>query len=397
MKSVQFMLLTIAVLGGWLVNADSVSAQTWTQTSAPNISWQAIASSADGVKLVAVKPYIPAIYTSTNSGTSWISNNAPSIEWWSVASSADGTHLIAAASYDLNGIYTSTNSGATWVSNNVPRNAWFSVVSSADGTKLIAVAGGGQLIGPIYTSSDSGVTWTSNNLAVDHWYSVACSADGSKLVAGDTSGKIFTSTDSGITWTQPSSLSGVVYSLASSVDGSRLIAGCSVSGVGIVYTSMDSGNSWVSNNLSLGNSGLLSVSSSADGTKLVVASQTKGIYSSIDSGATWISDNAPNQVWEAVASSADENRLAVCTVKSSPGGIWISQTTPTPQLNIAPTDSNLKLSWLVPSTNFVLQQSSDLSSWSDVTNPPALNLANLQDEVVLSPTNSGGFYRLESR
>jgi hypothetical protein len=76
--------------------------------------------------------------------------------------------------------------------------------------------------------------------------------------------------------------------------------------------------------------------------------------------------------------------------------IWTSQAMPTPRLNIAPTNSNLKLSWIVPSTNFVLQQSLDLSSWTNVTDAPALNLTNLQDEVIQSPTNGSGFYRLES-
>jgi hypothetical protein len=43
-----------------------------------------------------------------------------------------------------------------------------------------------------------------------------------------------------------------------------------------------------------------------------------------------------------------------------------------------------------------MQQSSDLSSWSDVTNAPVLNPANLQNEMVLSPSNSSGFYRLKT-
>jgi hypothetical protein len=46
--------------------------------------------------------------------------------------------------------------------------------------------------------------------------------------------------------------------------------------------------------------------------------------------------------------------------------------------------------------NFVLQQSSDLASWTDMTDTPALNLTNLQNEVVLSPTNGSGFYRLKT-
>jgi hypothetical protein len=78
------------------------------------------------------------------------------------------------------------------------------------------------------------------------------------------------------------------------------------------------------------------------------------------------------------------------------GGIYTSQITPTPQLNLTPSGGNLTASWIIPSTNFVLQQSADLSSWTDVTNSPALNLNDLQDEIVLSPTNGSGFYRLKT-
>jgi len=63
---------------------------------------------------------------------------------------------------------------------------------------------------------------------------------------------------------------------------------------------------------------------------------------------------------------------------------------------IAPTNGSLKLSWLVPSTNFVMQQSPDLQNWADMTNQPVLNLTNLQNEVILSPPGSNVFYRLKT-
>ena len=50
----------------------------------------------------------------------------------------------------------------------------------------------------------------------------------------------------------------------------------------------------------------------------------------------------------------------------------------------------------MPSTNFVMQQSSDLLNWADMTNQPVLNLTNLQDEVILPPPGSDVFYRLKS-
>jgi hypothetical protein len=78
------------------------------------------------------------------------------------------------------------------------------------------------------------------------------------------------------------------------------------------------------------------------------------------------------------------------------GGIYTWQTTPAPQLNLAASSTNLFLSWIVPSTNFVLQQSPDLISWEDVTNTTTLNLTNLQNQITLLPANSS-FFRLISQ
>jgi hypothetical protein len=61
----------------------------------------------------------------------------------------------------------------------------------------------------------------------------------------------------------------------------------------------------------------------------------------------------------------------------------------------------------VKSIKFMLLTTAVLCGWLTIvgsafaqtwtqTSAPTLNLTNLQDEVVLSPTNNGGFYRLES-
>src|ERR1700753_4303983 len=73
----------------------SLHADVWKQTDAPVENWQAVASSADGIKLVAVIAG-DGIWTSTNSGSNWIKSGAPADNWISVASSADGAKLIAA-------------------------------------------------------------------------------------------------------------------------------------------------------------------------------------------------------------------------------------------------------------------------------------------------------------
>jgi hypothetical protein len=306
------------------------------------------------------------IYTSTNSGITWTQQtNAPNMGWNGVASSTDGSKL-AAITFP-GGIYTSTNSGAVWTQTSASNQEWYAVASSADGTKLVAA--GGNINPPqnynreVYLSTNSGGTWTQTSLPGTEWLSVASSADGTKLIAGDISGGppgfgIYTSTNSGVTW------------ISNSVSSFRF------------------------------NLNWSSVAMSADGTKLVAVNWADGniasvssIYTSTNSGATWQTNNAPNKAWQSVVSSADGGKL-VAAVEG--GGLWISQTTPAPHMNITPTNGNLMLSWMVPSTNFVMQESPDLGSWADMTNPPVLNLTNLQDEVILPPTNSSGFYRLKT-
>jgi len=118
------------------------------------------------------------------------------------------------------------------------------------------------------------------------------------------------------------------------------------------------------------------------------------INTSADSGATWTINSAPDIGWSSVACSADGNKW----VAAADGwGIWTSQSTAAPVLNIAASGASLLLSWTVPSTDFALQKNSDLNTttWTDVTNKPTLNLTNLQNEVALSSANGSRFYRLK--
>lgn len=385
MKSVQFMLLTIAVLGGWLATFNSTFAQTWSRVSA--VSASSISISADGSKIMAAV-YGGGIYVSTNFGVSWTLTTAPSTNWTAIASSFDGNKIIA-TSY-TGGIYISTNAGITWTNSetNAPGQYRILAVSSSDGNKL-AVAD----YFAVSTSTDSGVSWISNPVSSQKWVSLISSADGSKLAIASYL-TLYISTNSGVQWRLITNVPTGSDAIAGAADGNKLATAASHGGI---YTSVDSGATWILTSAPILTNPLTSywqaITSSSDGRKLAATIFNGGIYTSTDFGATWTSNNVPAENWSGIASSADGSILAA----ASTAGIWVLQTTPTPQLNIAPTDSNLKLSWIVPSTNFVLQQSFDLSSWSDVTNTPALNLTNLQDEVVLSPTNSGGFYRLESR
>src|SRR5262245_33146272 len=147
--------------------AVSVSSQTWTPTTAPTNSWSAVASSADGAKLVAAGITYNGdapVYTSTNSGASW--RAVTNISWssnWSVAVSTDGTKMVTASG---GAIYRSSDSGASWTNTSAPITSWIALASSADGDKLFALA---TMSYPcscpgFYTSTNSGTTWVSNSL-----------------------------------------------------------------------------------------------------------------------------------------------------------------------------------------------------------------------------------------
>jgi hypothetical protein len=181
--------------GGIYTSSDS--GNSWTkQTAAPTVAegaaaeipnWQGVASSADGTKLAAAS-FVGVyngigigIWTSTNSGATWAYSSAPVTDWYSIASSSNGMTLVAICG----GLYASTNSGVNWTPTSVSTIATLgdggpAVASSYDGTRLVAVTDGGG----IYTSTNSGTTWMQQaNQPNTEWRAVASSADGTKLVA----------------------------------------------------------------------------------------------------------------------------------------------------------------------------------------------------------------------
>lgn len=307
----------------WMTNAgqsiigfNGSTGSVWAAgTSAANRGWQSVASSADGLKLVAADYLGPAsaggqLYTSTDGGVAWAPRGNNHF-WFAVASSADGVKLVAVDSIGTNflggQIYTSADSGVTWVARESNR-FWGAVASSADGVKLVAVDyyGASFTGGRIYTSTDSGVTWTAreNNR---YWNAVASSADGVKLVAVVDGGQIYTSADSGVTWTARAT-SSAWQSVAASTDGENLVA--AVRG-GQIFTSTNSGVAWTARET---NRFWYAVASSANGVNLAAVDYLGPtfsggrIYTSSDAGVTW-TPRASDRRWTSIASSANGTRL----------------------------------------------------------------------------------------
>jgi hypothetical protein len=88
------------------------------------------------------------IYTSGDSGTTWTPHDS-NRDWAAVASSADGTKLVAA----VNGgrIYTSSDSGATWTPRESGSVSWTEavneVLNSAAGTTTKTFTNGWEFVG----------------------------------------------------------------------------------------------------------------------------------------------------------------------------------------------------------------------------------------------------------
>lgn len=180
--------------------------------------------------------------------------------------------------------------------------------------------------------------------------------------------------------------------MASSVDGNTLIAATTSYIPPRLFTSTDGGGNWTSNSLPEPyNSPRLTAS--ADMHKLVVWLTSLGhIYTSSDLGATWVSNNVPNDYWLQIASTADGNKLVAFQEDS----MWVKTETVAPQLNLKRSNNMLNISWLVPSTNLVLEESLDFNStnWVALTNVPSLNFSNLDNELSIAPSESSAYFRL---
>jgi hypothetical protein len=370
---------------GLLITVVSAFGHTWQQATTLTPAGS-MAMSADG-RIICVVNSANQPVISTNSGATWaVATNSPphgTAYLGTVAVSADGGKIFAALMDSKAWMFVSTDQGATWAKTGFPSTnlpSLYPVACSADGTKVITALP----YNSIFYSTNGGINcYTSSipNLAA----SLASSADGSRMIAGVVNpaandGGVYFSSDFGATWTLTSAPPRNIGSVCTSSDGKWIGALGSTT-----YISSDSGVSWRTNQFTG-----KTIACSADGTNWIIASDH--IYTSTDGGVTWQTNLATAQ-WLGAAVSADGDEMAAV---GSGQGTWIGRLTPSPQLNIQWQNSNVGLSWLIPSTNFVLQQSADLSSpgWTTVSSNPTLNFTNLQQEITVPSTESNAFFRL---
>lgn len=156
-------------------------------------------------------------------------------EWSSIAMSDDGSKMVASAYGEK--IWISTDTGDIWEeATSSPSENWLDVAISSDGSKILAAGDS------LYTSSDGGTTWVpASTVGTRQWFQwrgVAMSSDGSKMAACGY-GEIWTSMDTGDTWLREANFdtdaylypgsgndvnSGMITKVAISSDGSTMVA-----------------------------------------------------------------------------------------------------------------------------------------------------------------------------
>ena len=149
-------------------------------------------------------------------------------------------------------------------------------------------------------------TWITSVESTKEWRGITSSSDGTKLAATVFGGNIWTSTDSGATWIEDTSVGSTKHwgSITSSSDGTKLavVSGGRYDGGGNIWTSTDSGATWIEDTSVGSTKDWFAITSSSDGTKLAAVAWNGNIWTSTDSGATWTEDTS---VGSTITSGAD--------------------------------------------------------------------------------------------
>lgn len=399
----------LALIAAGVFHEAEAQAQTWAQIPFQGTNFQAVACSADGTKVLVVEMVRPGtaptnegpLWLSTDSGTTWntLGLDIPSTNTWGPAAmSADGSKIFVGTGGSLSGrlgsIFCSYDGGSTWTVTTSPTRHWQYMACSGNGQTVIATAPTSSA-GRCYISYDAGVSWNSNGVVTAQ---VGCSANGMVIMGMGSSG-LQISTNGGFSFTQVNIPGASHPGLCASWDGRRIIA--LPDDVGRIQTSSDYGMTWVGNtDQSLAFYYWYYAACSANATRVVGAGATsssgqlKVVYSSSDSGNTWVSNNIPSVTAMGVACSADGNIMFLAARQ----GIWTFQTNAPPALEVSRTNTLSVLSWPISFTPTILQHTVDLSQpvWDSVEAAQTTNLSSLHISTTVSLTNNQDFFRLSS-
>jgi len=272
------------------IYTSSAPGSVGTKRTFPGLSGRQIASSGDGLKLITTDTN-SVVWLSNDGGITWQFKDTPGWELrWSAISADGSTLIIAQAPSGLGGVkrfLVSRDFGQNWT---LSPTDTYPLAVSASGA-IIYASRGGYLV----KSTDYGATLQELSRPIDGYraWAAATSSDGTKVVAADSNGYIYTSNDSGASWVQRTAAGNRTWiSVAFSSNGTQIVAAVTN---GYIYTSNDSGGSWVQRTAA-GSRNWRKVVMSSDGGKLIAISHNDpGIYLSTDFGQNWSLQQTPGE------------------------------------------------------------------------------------------------------
>ncbi len=245
----KYLFVGLLALAFLVVGVPKTFAYSW--TSHPGTSggssgtgvWNAIASDASGMRLVAGDRSAGTLYLSTDAGATWTLSTIPVTAWtsWqSAASDAIGKNLYAGTTTQ---VWKSSNYGASWaVLGTAASCSHEGMVTNATGSIVFDTCDDGR----IFKSTTGGATWsplvTTGLVSWDHWTGITLDSTG--LILNLSGSHVYRSTDGGAHWlataSQPSSSSSMAIAADSS--GSHIFV---INGYpGAFYESTDGGLNW---------------------------------------------------------------------------------------------------------------------------------------------------------
>lgn len=286
--------------------ASSPPGDTWSQRDSSR-AWRCVACSSTGQYAIAgvlnSTAGVASLYRSTDYGAIWSETSLTGVPIVAVASSADGAKLIAG---DGTGYaYVSTDSGTNWNPVNTSYSAVRDVAISDDGATIAVV-----YEQYVFVSRDSGSSWSQVTTLSLTAYGVAMTGSGVTIVLSGTNNQMAVSSNYGVSWTRrdiPYTYVGGSTSthLAISGDGTRWLVFWTNSEA-YAFKTADSGATWSAE------SSLpyfcREPAMSSDGTVQIAPVSNDKIYLSQNSGAAWSGkDSARN--WWGSAISADGSKM----------------------------------------------------------------------------------------
>ena len=282
-----------------------------------NIEWTSCTISSDGRCRIATVNNGP-IYISYESilgnpidiNTIWTKTNAINNIWKSCAVNIVGTSYIISAVSKNGNIYISNDLGISWtniINNNTNRN-WQSISKISSNVNNLFVAS--VLGGNIYKINLDGVTYNiiSINDNNKQWQCVVSSVDGVYYTAVALNDYIYTSSDSGNTWISRGPIKNWI-SVSMNDSGSKQVA---ISSDGIIYYSNDYGISW---GIQISMKELRSIALNSFGSIQAVVEQGGQILISNDYGISW-AVKEKSQAWRSIDCDIKGNNMAAVAYDS---------------------------------------------------------------------------------